>query len=254
MADYPWITVKLRGSDYCISSEKVVTMLAPERIHAAEAGLGMLGLITFGNEIIPYFSLRELMGLESLEEDWAQLDVIRDLHQEWFDELQRSAQAGEEFCFPLDERECGVGMWYHSFHTATPGLKEIAERIGEPHHRLHELARELQSQLGAGRREEAMKTLDKARRVSQSTLAPLLARLSESYRQLNKGIAVILEEGGAKLALQVDRVIAVTSLEGFEPTSELGFQTRGFVKTAFRAASGPVYLELDLPAVAGALR
>lgn len=246
MSDYPWIAFKLRGKNFCITCENVVTMKAPEGLTAVlDSEPYLLGLMRLSGETIPVLGLRALLGMPSLQSDLDSFGEIKQKHLAWLDELVRSVREGEPFFLPLDKRECELGQWYYGFRTDNYNLKRIAEQIERPHDKIHRLAREIEDCRASGQAEPAARTLEQIQRISERELLPLLCDLNGTYRDINRGIAIVLESPTAKTSIQVDRILAVDGMEDADQRKDAGLASSRLVKSVLSTAKGDIYLEID---------
>jgi len=66
-------------------------------------------------------------------------------HLKWVDSLSLAIQENRQFTAELDPTKCSFGKWYYSYHVDDPELMALLKVVEEPHIRLHNLGRTINS-------------------------------------------------------------------------------------------------------------
>lgn len=210
---FPLLLFQLRGKNFCISSEFVDSISVPEQIiPLPDSPPHCMGITYSNSKLISLVDLRSLFGLGTLHEDFLNFASMRQKHLDWVEQLEYCTARGLKFTLPTDPHACAFGKWYDSYHTDQEHLRFILTRVSGPHARLHQCALEIDRLRAAGEESSVKEELEKAKRICKEEVIPLLDKLIEAYREVNKGMAIVIR-GGNGLALYVDEVSGLLDVD-----------------------------------------
>lgn len=253
--EYPRVIFKLRGTKYCVSSEFVCLISVPDQIHSMPEGKPYhFGIIHLDNQVIPILNMRVLLKMRTLEEELAQFATMKQKHIDWVETLEKSLAENTAFLLPSDPKRCAFGLWYYGYHTDNLTLRFILKKIEAPHDRMHYIAHEIEDYRRAGLKEQVQQRLSEAKKICDHEILPLLDRLIEAWRDTNKGILVVLEQGQDKIGIYVDEVVSLISLNesrftGQSPTVIKKWENLHLVKEVLSDPNGDVLLDINVDSI-----
>lgn len=216
------------------------------------------GVTRLRDAVLPAFDLRVALGLASagteLQELLDELGRREQDHRNWLAELEASTREKRPFTLATDPRKCNFGKWYYAFRTEDAVLRSSLANFEQPHNEIHSLAGVVEGLKQAGRTDDALAVVEKARAGLLATLVGVFAHTRKTMVSQFKEIGVTVQLGGRRSALLVDRAEAVTELDllppGSDPLSD-GVLDRGLVVRLARlkAVQTPVLI-LDLARLA----
>lgn len=213
---------------------------------AEEAGISTEGgVILFQDQAIPWRPLWEPLAEPSLYQEFddlvQSLPLRRQDHIDWMTALEQSLLHDVPFTKARNPHECAFGKWFYAFRSQDRRLALLLSQFENPHGRIHSLADRLLGWVANGRREEALQQFQEAK---ENTLVQLLALFDEALAlipTLKRPVALILNDGGQRTALGVDRVVdirAVAPEEVHPARGQLGgLAPRGFVSQGHDGAA-----------------
>lgn len=175
------------------------------------------GLLRLRDHVLPVIDLRVCLGLESSTDELERLVALltareRD-HLDWLDELEKSTHEARAFTLSADPRKCAFGLWYDAFRTDNGVLRTELARFGEPHARIHALARQVEGLKAGGRTRDALVLVDRARVGVLAELRAVFASVREVIRREHREVGVTVQIGAQRVVIVVDAAEVVAELE-----------------------------------------
>lgn len=202
-----WITFKLNDDEYCVESRYIVALDIPTEIkdmpHNAEH---MLGVMRWNGGTLPIVGMRTLFAMPTIDDAVKDFSVMRQMHLDWIDALENSVKNREPFTKAVDPHKCKFGMWYDNFDTSNISMKFILNKIGPPHEYIHRHGADVQHAMARDDWDEAQRLYNEARQVCEKEVLPLLDELIKTYREVNKGIIIVIRYDDQQLGLMVDEI------------------------------------------------
>ncbi len=221
---YPYIVFKIAGDVYCISSKHISTLeQMPEYSKMPAVPANVMGMFQYRDSAIQLLDLRTTLGMKSTAQEYEEFSAMIDLrkqdHIHWVQELERTSILEEPFVLGRNPHECAFGRWYDSFQTDNYTVALHLKSIDEPHKQLHAAADEidkLQQNPKSQERDEAIKAIvERVKGEHMPTVLSLLEEMKEVFRTMVYREMVLLLDG-TKWGIVVDEVIAVDDLETIE--------------------------------------
>lgn len=194
-----------------------------------------LGVINLRGAISRVIDVRLLLGYPTSRQQLASLtqllaDRERD-HVGWLDELRRCVDNDEPFTKATDPAQCAFGKWYNAVHEdegkrfaitgGADSLDRLLDAFDAPHRRIHGIAQHCLALAGEGKQDEARAVIEQAWTTDLAEMKRLFKSLLNNFVSARRPMLVFVESGNDRLALAVDRLLDIATLE---PTP----QTRHF--------------------------
>lgn len=204
----------------------------------AEGGISVDGgVILFRDEAVPWRPLWEPLAAPSIYREFDELAQTlpqrRQDHIDWMAALEHSLVNDQPFAKARSPYECAFGKWFYAFRSQDRRLALLLSQFEYPHARIHGLADRLLARAEAGERAAALAEFHSEK---ESTLAQLLSLFDQvlvMLPTLKRPVALILNQGGQRLALGVDRVLDICAVGAEEVRPARGslgpLSPRGFV-------------------------
>lgn len=225
-----WLTFRL-GTDQFAINISHVRELVPLKdvtiVRPPEMPVGIEGVAQVRDQTIGVVDLRTLLGMPSIREETDKiikmLDEREQDHIHWLAKLEESIQSQEDFTLAIDPHQCTFGRWYDqltgdrtrldSFTNSDLALTEVVERFDLPHTRIHGIAQQVTALIEDNRPEEAKQLIEQTRATDLSAMVELFGRCREIFRELRRGLLIIIEHEDVSLGALVDSVNEVTSFK-----------------------------------------
>lgn len=205
-----WITFQLNGEDYCIGNEHMLAMMIPTEIQEMPNDAPhMLGVMQIPNGSVPVVNLRILLGMESVEDSISTFGLMRQMHLDWINALRDSVENHTPFEKAVDPHMCMFGKWYDNFETDNISLRFILNKIGPPHEYIHLHGADVKRLMEQGDYDGARQKYEEALVVCEEQVLPLLDELIQTFREINRGIVMLISYGGRTFGLMVDEIDAL---------------------------------------------
>lgn len=205
--DSLWLSFKLDNADYCVLSDYIESIQIPGKIDLISGSAPTIaGITQLGDTLLTVIELRTVFGRMNLADYTAQFAVMKDMHIAWIEDLERFVHEGGEFNKPVDPHKCKFGLWFDNFHTDNYSLNHILKKLSTPHEAIHHYGAEIKALLAIGNREQAQAKLADAKRICNDEVIPMLDQLIEIYREVNRGIILVVNDGVNRAGLLVDEV------------------------------------------------
>lgn len=164
----------------------------------------------FQDSPLPFVSLWNLLDLKS---EYAEYEEMEDLlscrrqdHLDWMDALEDAIKNGTTFSKARNPRECAFGKWYYSYHTRDMRLSLLMRNFEQPHSEIHRLADKLLGMAESGQIEEALQAYEESKNTTLAELMELFESTQELVIELQRRIAIIVDDGEEMWALGADGV------------------------------------------------
>ena len=218
-AQEPWVLFKLNKQTYGVPAHITQEMISiPEVTPVPRAPEAVRGVINLRGSVIALIDLRIKLNQPSLVQQLTELtDMLAQRekeHVEWVEALARYVHSGEPFTLSRDPHECAFGRWYDNYHTDNPQLVGVLLRFDAPHKALHAAANSITALLNNGDKNGAEAALEALRGGALVKMQDLFAELIRNLTLTSKQeIAVVVEQENSVIAITVDAVDAVESLQ-----------------------------------------
>jgi chemotaxis signal transduction protein len=244
--EYPWLLFQLKSSTYSVNSKSVLSIihLNDEVTVVPQSEPYIRGIMQYQGFPIKLVDLRALFHMESKEteiEAFKQMiDMRKQDHIHWVEELERCANAHQPFTLATDPHQCAFGRWYDSFRSDSNAVKTHLNRIKEPHEKLHAVAHEVlacSQEHDKCTREECLKvTLAKAKEEYMIEILQILEDIKQAVVDDFREMVIVFDTGKQLYGILVDKVLSVEELDFLKGDYSAGvtFQTQyigGVAKT-----------------------
>lgn len=228
ISDMLWVLLQVKDSVCALDSTCVeaISLLEEEITRMPNSDETNVGVIQFRGSVLPIVDLRRLLGMQSRDQERRDFDEMLDLrkqdHIKWVDELKRCAHDHAAFHLATDPHNCAFGKWYYKYQPASRNLAFQMKKIEEPHRRLHESAVKVlsvkeDSEAGAARVNEI---LNQETDAYKAQILRLLDEIQEAFDSSHHNMIVVVSDGTTTCGLQVDEVLAVEMLEPIEQNQQ----------------------------------
>lgn len=174
------------------------------------------GVINLRGRILPLVDLRMRLGMPTAHQELETLLAIFDAreqdHRRWIAELEACLAEDRPFTLATDPHKCAFGRWYDSLKTEDITLAAQLKKIDGPHQRIHRKGGEALAAHARGHRGDAVRIAEEIRTVDLSETLRLFEETRRVLRDAQREIAVVVSVGAQRVAVVVDRVIAVEAL------------------------------------------
>ncbi len=264
-----WLIFRLAGDRFAVDIHHVrelvplrdVTMTRPPEVPPEVEGVAQVR-----DQAIGVIDLRTTLGMPSIREATdriiSMLEQREQDHIHWLKELEASVTEQREFTLATDPHQCTFGKWYDQlrsdramlsqFTNDDLALTEVIERFDIPHQRIHAVAQQVAEKVGEGKAEEAQELIDRTRDTELKAMIELFGRCRDLFRELRKGLLVIVEHEDNVFGALVDSVDEVTTFRS-EDIDDIPAMTTGpaLVAGVAKAAEGGRMIQLlDIGAIA----
>ena len=222
----PWLIFSLCNHIYAIHSRYVTSiMVPPDRITSVPDAPDIYrGLVEIRGQVYPVLDMRMLFKYIPLETECEQFMQLMDErerdHIEWAEELKRCVKEDRDFTLTTDPNACKFGIWYNEYKKHTTNADFSLNKIEKPHTELHKTAeliaetRKMPDSIEKRRRIDELLNL-----VTEEYVPEIMDIIDESkrrYRSFYRETMVLLSTGEATLAIVVDKVLAVDTVQMVE--------------------------------------
>ncbi len=213
----PYVIAGVKGLQLAVSAKYVQEIVRTPRWHAVpNTPRHIRGVINLRGKVLPLVDLRMRMGLPSALEDVdgmiAMLVAREQDHILWLRELRAAVTEGRPFTLARDPTECAFGKWYYNYQPEDIGFASVMCRIEMPHRRIHDLANAVLKHAEQGEHEKAKEMILRTEKGDLCTVVKLFEEARTAFRESQKEVAIVLTDGGKRLALTVDSVASVEAI------------------------------------------
>ncbi len=248
---HPWVTFTVNAQNYCISSEFVIQMIIKCTVTPVpHSPTYNLGIANVRGENFPIIDLRNLFGLNTLEESIDAFSSMKEKHLNWISKLEECMSTGAYFDLPRNPSKCSFGLWYENFSTENISINYILGKIDKPHKEMHIQADIIDTCKARGDMAGANAAFERAQYLCQQVIVPLLDSLIEAYITATKGMIILLKKDEKKLGLLADNITSIESFEGAKKNSSaLQDDSSEYVENIIYTGDDRVFLEIDTDAM-----
>lgn len=221
--DMPWLIFSLCGRTYAVKSENVTgIMTIPDKITPVPAAPDIYrGITDVRGSVHPVLDMRRLFGFPSLDDECkdftAMLDQREKDHIEWANELKRCVEADEKFTLTTDPHACKFGKWYDEFKSNPHNADYSLHKIEIPHNELHKTAALIAEERKKPDSPEKMHNITELLNLVIDEYVPEITDIMDEarrrYKSFYRETMVTFSKGGSRLAIIVDKVLAVDKIE-----------------------------------------
>lgn len=207
-----WVTFKLNNADYCITSEFVDSIVIPEKITEMPGNPPyLLGVTNYNHRTIPVVEMRTLFNMMNLTEYVNRFAEMKQMHVDWIEALEEAVEKRVTFTKAVDPHKCKFGIWYDQFHTDNISLNFVLKKIAAPHEFIHCCGGEINQLMARKEWEAAEKRLEDAKRTCYNEVIPLLDQLIETYKEVNRGVVIVLNRNNQYTGIMVDEITTLVA-------------------------------------------
>lgn len=244
--DTLFIVFALDEHDYCISCKSVDAIVIPRPLTPLpKAPSHLLGITEYKGQMLPVIELRVLLGMPSLTEYVEQFSRMKQMHIDWVNSLKEALENRHFFSLPVDPHKCKFGQWYDHYKTDNHSLNFVLKKLTAPHAHIHQCGAVFNDCLKKEDFGRAAQCVEQAKAVCYSEMIPLLDQLIETYQEIFRGIYIVLNRDGKRIALFVDEIkelVPARNLSRQELPDNL--KGNGYLECLQVRSSGPM-IELD---------
>lgn len=178
------------------------------------------------------------------EEFVQMIEARKQDHVNWVNVLKSCRESGRPFTLAKDCHQCNLGRWRDNYHAKVQSVNHLLQQLDGPHEELHHLADTVLRNDSEGERALSQLENDLVPKVL-SLLDAMKAEFKESeFREM-----LIILQGEAKIALTVDDVLGVESLNSINTEGTfLSRQNSSYVRgIQQRVGDQELVMELDVP-------
>ena len=217
-AENNWVLFRLHEQYFGVPVAQTQEMLVvPTVTPVPRAPAYVRGVINLRGKVMPLVDLRLRLNLRSaLEEIEAlakMLEQREEDHRNWLSELETSVREQRKFRLTTDHHACAFGKWYDSFKTDNLRLTGLLLKFDAPHQRIHAVGKEVEVLAGRKDFDAAFALIDRTRETVLAKMVSLFNEARDTIRKTHTEIAVVVEHQGRTLALTVDSVDSVETLD-----------------------------------------
>lgn len=228
----PWVVVQVWHQHAALHSSIVRELvIQPEVTPVPRMPDYIRGVMNWRGKIIPNIDLRLRLGMPSARQELNELAGLITAraadHMAWMQELENSVAEHRPFTLTTDPHACAFGRWYDSFQTNNLTVAALLRKMDAPHKAIHAIAAKVEALKEQGRFEEAKRLVDSTRETTLSRLLDLFTGFEQAIEDNNRPVAIILNASGTLVALTVDRVEAVETIDPatIEPFTDSGVES-----------------------------
>ncbi|MFK7931377.1 MAG: chemotaxis protein CheW [Myxococcota bacterium] len=205
-----------------IPADRVIEMLPLPKVSALPGQpAAVLGAATLRGQWSPVVGLRQVFGMPSRQEEYAELvrtlDARKKDHVLWVAELEASIRERRPFSMTTDAHKCAFGRWYDAFSTENLDLAAHLRLFKDPHEAIHGLADRVLAMAQAGQQKQAIEVIVHARKNTLARLLELFDDAAGVATQASQAIGVVVSTPQTPVVLSVD---AVRSLEDLDVSAQ----------------------------------
>lgn len=229
--DEQWLVIKLKEQLFGVDISYIESIFQVEQAVTRLPGSSenLLGVINLRGDVVPLLDLRRILGITPLEVEQAEFEEMLELrkqdHIHWVDELKRSIANNEPFRLATDPHQCAFGKWYDNYQTDLATVAFHLAKIEEPHRLLHQTAEEAIActrKCDECEREECLQlSLQRGAEVYMPTVVKLLEEAKTVFRQGHRKMCVVISHEDETMGLLVDDVKSVERLAGIAETANI---------------------------------
>ncbi|HCT65116.1 MAG TPA: hypothetical protein DIC60_07655 [Lachnospiraceae bacterium] len=229
--DLPWLVFKLQNQYFAVNSGDVTGIFQLKQEVTAVPGYSenVRGIINLRGEIIPILELRRILEIISFEKEQREfsdmLDVRKQDHVNWVNELQRCIECGEEFKLTTDPHKCAFGVWYDNYKAKDQTVAFHLKKIYEPHKKLHQMAEKIAECKSIADEDIRKQRIDELMKEEKTVYMPMILNLLEETKQVLitslREMCIVLANEEHSFGILVDEVCSVEAIEFIGSESEV---------------------------------
>ncbi|MFZ5587782.1 MAG: chemotaxis protein CheW [Thermodesulfobacteriota bacterium] len=217
-ADNNWVLFRLHEQYFGVPVSQTQEMLVvPTVTPVPRAPSYVRGVINLRGKVMPLVDLRLRLNMESalaeMEALAKMLEQREEDHKNWLAELEASVREKRKFRLTTDPHACAFGKWYDGFKTDNLRLAGLLLKFDAPHQRIHAVGKEVEALAQRKEFDAAFALIDRTRETVLAKMITLFGEAREAIRKTQTEIAVVVERQGRTLALTVDSVDSVETLD-----------------------------------------
>lgn len=255
--EYPWLLLQLKTSMYSVNSKSILSIihLNEEVTIVPQEESYIRGLMQFQGFPIKLIDLRILFSMVSKEEEYEAFKQMIDLrkqdHIRWVEELERCANEHVPFHLAIDPHQCAFGKWFDSYQSESNTITAHLNKVKEPHDKLHNIAHEVlacsQKHDECTRSECVKVTLSKAKNEYMPEILSVLDEVKTVIQDDFREMVIVFDTGDSLFGIIVDKVLSVEELDFLKGDHHAGvaFQTKHVADVAKTKKTNKLVLLLD---------
>lgn len=178
------------------------------------------------------------------------IDARKQDHLNWVRTLHGCHESGQAFTLARDCHLCALGRWRDQYKAHTRSIQHLLDELDAPHEELHKMA-----DLVLSGSEEGVRELERMEQTLVPKILNLLDQMKREFKETEFREMLIVIQGEDKIALTVDEVLSVESLEPVDASGTLLSQPEiTFVRQIQRRpGQEELIMELDIPLLTASL-
>ena len=254
----PYVIAGVKGLQFAVSAAYVREIVRTPRWHEVpNLPRHVRGVINLRGKVLPLVDLRLRLGLpsalEAVEEMVAMLTAREQDHVFWLAELRAAVNEGRPFTLARDPTQCAFGKWYYGYQPEDIGFASVMCRIEAPHRRIHTIAAAVLKHAEQGEHQQARDLIHRTETGDLRTVVNLFSEARTAFRESQKEVALVLNDGGRQMSVTVDSVVAVEAIAeetiADAPREAGGLNSELLGKVAQRAGNQGLVFLLDAQAL-----
>ncbi|MEG3006954.1 MAG: chemotaxis protein CheW [Oscillospiraceae bacterium] len=253
----PWLLFKLNEQVFAINSGNIETIFQLDQTISPMPDMPtcVRGIINLRGKIVPLVELRIVLGMNSFSVEQEEFDNMLELrkqdHIHWVNELKSSLEENRDFTLSTDPHQCAFGKWYDNYKTNNQTIQYHLNKINDPHTMLHQSAVSAINCKQAKDKGEQINCIkdvvEKETMESMGEVISLLDETKDMFKESIKEMCIVLNQDERRLGLIVDEVIAVESLNLIAKTDDFSstFSTTLVTQIAQSASTEKQVLVID---------
>jgi purine-binding chemotaxis protein CheW len=242
-----YITVEIADKRFAINIEyvrEIVTL--PDVRDVPNAKANERGIIKVRGELIHVIDMRKSLGFESLEEEDSKLlskiNLVKEQHEEWLEELISSIKDNREFKKTTDPHQCQFGKWYDKYETNDINLSLYLSYFDKPHKNIHALAKKAKKTQNEKGVDAALELIDEVKDTDFKEIINLFEGFAQPLKESHREVVVIIDKDGDLQGISVDAVDKIINIphNSIEKKGEL--KKNRFVKGVSDIEGSPVII------------
>lgn len=242
------IVFRVKESLFSINGQDVLSIqqLPEKLLNVPHAPNYIRGSFNNQGEIISVVDLRRFFEWTTVGQEYEEfiqmIDQRKQDHIHWVETLRECRENGGAFVLAKDCHHCALGKWRDNYRTEAHSINRLLDELDVPHEELHALADRVLKENA-----ESEQTLERIEHELMPKVLDVLETMKEAFRDREFREMVVILRGDARLALTVDEVLGVESLDqhgfGWAPLMR---RERNYVRTVReRTIDRELVMELD---------
>ncbi len=205
------VTFRLAGEEYGFPILEVQEIIrVPEITQIPNAPYGIEGITSLRNRVLPIMDLRTKFHFNTLASEMesllAQIHDFENKHLNMFCQIEHALREGSIAEEVLGYETCAFRAWRESLSTADQLIQEQLRPFENADRKFHDGLEAVAKKLRSNDLDEASQTFQQRVKRSFREIEILFKKCLKNLRQRQDGRCLVVNSGGAELALRIDAV------------------------------------------------